>query len=402
MEDHTQVEEEFQLARRASRAETSFIREILKLTARNDIISFAGGMPNPKLFPVDAIREATDKVLREDGANVLQYTITEGYMPLKEFISQRYKEKKGLEISPDKILIINGSMQAIDLIGKLLLNPGDNVILENPTFIGALQSFNILEANFVGVNLEEDGLDISHLEAQVASHKSNLSYLIPNFHNPTGITYSEEKRQNIAEIFKSNRIMVIEDDPYGEINFSGALNPSFAEYYPEGTFLMGSFSKIISPGMRLGWVTSPNRKLMEKLVVMKQAADTHASNLSQRIIHQFLCDTDLNQHIDNIKKVYKAQLDAMVEAIEENFPKQVKTSIPEGGMFIWGILPERYSASALFDLSIKEKVAFVPALSFYAHQDVDNTFRLNYSNADEDDIKTGIEKLGRCLKEYLI
>ena len=196
-------------------------------------------------------------------------------------------------------------------------------------------------------------------------------------------------------------IMVIEDDPYGEINFSGARNTSFIEYYPEGTFLMGSFSKIISPGMRLGWVTAPNRKLMEKLVVMKQAADTHASHLSQRIIHQFLCDTDLNQHIDIIKKVYKAQLDAMVDAIEKHFPKQVKTYIPEGGMFIWGILPEKYSASALFDLSIKEKVAFVPALSFYAHQNVDNTFRLNYSNADEDEIKTGIEKLGRCLREYL-
>ena len=192
--------------------------------------------------------------------------------------------------------------------------------------------------------------------------------------------------------------MVIEDDPYGEINFTGSRNPSFVEYYPEGTFLMGSFSKIISPGMRLGWVTAPNTKLMEKLVVMKQAADTHASHLSQRIIHQFLCDIDLNQHINIIKKAYKAQLDAMVEAIEEHFPKQVKTYIPDGGMFIWGILPEGYSSRALFDLSIKEKVAFVPAISFYAHQDVDNTFRLNYSNADEAAIKTGIKE---STKEFI-
>lgn len=387
-------------AHRSADLKASFIREILKVTTRKDVISFAGGLPNPAFFPVDAVNEATQKVLKESGQSALQYTVTEGFLPLKEQIAQRYSEKQGLSISPEEILITNGSQQGLDLVGKMMIDAGDRVLLEDPSFIGAIQSFRIFEPEFKTVSLEKDGMNISELESASAEKKPKLCYTVPNFHNPTGFTYSEEKRRTIGQFMAEKGILLLEDDPYGEINFTREQPTSFAHHHPKGTLLMGSFSKTIAPGLRMGWITAP-KAIMEKLVVIKQAADTHSNHLAQRTIHQFLTDNNLDSHISTITAAYHKQCKTMLQAMETHFPKEVVWHAPKGGMFIWCELPRQFSATALFQKAIEEKVAFVPARAFYAAENVDHTFRMNFSNADPALIEEGISRLGKCLKEMV-
>ena len=388
------------LARRSQNLQASFIREILKITAQKDVISFAGGLPNPAFFPVDAIKDATAKVLSADGPNVLQYTVTEGYRPLKEFIANRYAEKNGVQLTPEEILLTNGSQQGMDLIGKLMLNPGDELLVEDPSFIGAIQAFGIFEPTFVPVLLEQDGMNTEALEQMLRQTNANLCYTVPNYQNPTGFTYSKEKREAIARLLQQHEVLMVEDNPYGEINFTGRQYPSFQSLYPEGTLLMGSFSKTVSPGMRMGWITAPV-DLMEKLVIIKQAADTHSNYFAQRVLHQYLSDNDLDLHIAGITEAYQLQCKTMVSAIEQYFPEAVKVSVPDGGMFIWGELPVHLDARDFFQRAIQRKVAFVPAQAFYAQGNVKHTFRLNFSNTVPELIEEGIQRLGDCLKELL-
>lgn len=381
-------------ADRMKNVHKSFIREILKVTDDPDIISFAGGLPNPKSFPVEEIKEAVSEVLSRNGEEILQYSTTEGYKPLREYIAERYS-KNGLKAGADEILITNGSQQGIDLIGKVFLNKDDEVLVENPTYLAAIQSFGLLEAKFKSVPLLEDGVDLDALKKTLNEHKIKLFYSVTNFQNPTGITYSKEKRKKLALILKNKDTAFVEDNPYGEIRFLGEDIPPVKSYLEKGV-LFGSFSKIVSPGMRLGWIVA-KKEIMEKIIIAKQASDLHSNYFTQRVVYQYLVDNDVDEHIKKIKKMYRNQRNLMVSMIKEHFPEDVQYTRPEGGMFLWVTLPEGLSSRDLFDLAIKENVAFVPGKAFYTDGSGDNTLRLNFSHSDEEKIEEGIKRLGKAI-----
>ena len=385
-------------ADRMENSRKSFIREILKVTQQPEIISFAGGLPNPALFPAEQLAAAAAKVMSEDAANVLQYSTTEGYLPLREFIAQRYLEKSGLEIDPSEILITNGSQQSLDLIGKVFLNKGDRVVIESPGYLGAIQSFSIFEPEFREVPLLDDGIDIDALDKTLEESDAKLFYTVPTFQNPSGVTYSKEKREATAKVLDKHGVVCVEDNAYGELRFAGEDVPTIRNYL-ENTILMGSFSKIIAPGLRLGWICA-KKDIMERLLVVKQAADLHSNYLSQRIICQYLLDNDVDRHISKIKDAYGSSRDHMIDMMARYFPEGISYTKPEGGMFVWVTLPEDVSSMDLFDLAIKENVAFVPGSPFYTKEGAgSNTLRLNYSNSDPDDIEEGIKRLAACMEK---
>lgn len=388
-------------ADRMAKTHKSFIREILKVTEDPKVISFAGGLPNPKLFPVQEVAEASKKVLAEDGENVLQYSTTEGYLPLREYIADRYHEKKGLKVSSDEILITNGSQQGLDLIGKVFLNKEDRIAIERPGYLGTLQAFSIYEPVFESIPLLEDGIDIDLLGKAVGEDRIKLFHAVVNFQNPSGITYSKERRLGLADIFRDHNTILVEDDPYGELRFIGEDLPSMRKYLDDNVILLGSFSKIIAPGLRLGWI-SAKKDVMEKIIIAKQASDLHSNYLSQRIVFQYLIDHDIDKHILKIREVYKRQRDLMVSMIEEFFPGEIEFTKPEGGMFLWITLPESLSSLRLFDLAKKENVVFVPGNAFYVDGGGNNTLRLNFSYSDEGKIEEGIKRLARVIKKLLM
>ena len=383
-------------ADRMKNVHKSFIREILKVTEDPNIISFAGGLPNPRSFPIKEIEEAVYNVLSVNGKEILQYSTTEGYRPLREYIADRYL-KNGLKVNADEILITNGSQQGIDLTGKVFLNKGDQVLVESPTYLAAIQSFGLLEAEFKSVPLLEDGVDIEALQKTLTKNEIKLFYSVTNFQNPTGITYSKEKREILAEILGEYNTVFVEDNPYGEIRFIGEDIPPVKSYLEEG-ILFGSFSKIVSPGMRMGWIVAPE-DVMENLVIAKQASDLHSNYFTQRVVYQYLMDNDVDKHIEKIKEMYRNQRNLMLEMIEEYFPEDVECTRPEGGMFLWVTLPEGMSSMELFNLAIKEDVAFVPGKAFYADGGGENTLRLNFSNSSEEQIEEGIKRLGKAIYE---
>ncbi len=378
----------------------SFIREILKVTENPGVISFAGGLPNSRFFPVKEIKDAASKVLKEDGRNVLQYSTTEGYLPLREYIAKRYLEKKGLKISPDEILITNGSQQCLDLIGKTFLNKGDHVAIERPGYLGTIQAFSMFEPAFHSVPLLDDGIDTVSLERTFDEHRIKMFSAVINFQNPSGITYSKQKRIELAEILRDHNSIFVEDDPYGELRFMGMDLPSVWKYLEDNTTLLCSFSKIVSPGLRLGWICA-RKEILDKMVVAKQAADLHSNYLSQRILYRYLVDNDLDEHILKIRKAYKEQRDLMVSLIEEQFPEEIRYTKPEGGMFLWITLPENLSSMELFNRAIKENVAFVPGSPFYVGGGGENTLRLNFSNSNEEKMEEGINRLALIIKKVI-
>jgi 2-aminoadipate transaminase len=377
----------------------SFIREILKVTENPRTISFAGGLPNPRYFPVREVAEAAQKVFSESGEAALQYSTTEGYPPLRELIAERYA-KKGLRVDAEEILITTGSQQGLDLLGKAFLNKGDRVIVEDPTYLAAIQSFGMFEPEFRSVPLQEEGVDPNALKVAISESQAKLFYAVPNFQNPTGVSYSEERRREVATVMRGQGTVFIEDDPYGELRFMGEEASSLRRYLGGKAVLLGSFSKVISPGLRLGWI-SGRSDVMEKLVIAKQASDLHTSVLSQRIAYQYLVDNDVSQHMELIRSEYRKQRDLMMKMIEESFPAGVEYTRPEGGMFLWVTLPENMSSLELFDRAIKNDVAFVPGQAFYANGGGYNTLRLNFSNSDEDRIVEGMGRLARSIEEMM-
>ena len=384
---------------RISGVSPSFIREILKVAVDPSIISFAGGLPNRDLFPVEALQKATNDLFNDSGKDILQYSSTEGYLPLREMIVADYK-RKGLDISVDEILITNGSQQGLDLLGKVLLNEGDQVLIEEPGYLGAIQAFEVYSAEFKSVPVHQDGMDIDALQQTLKTSNTKLMYTVPNFQNPSGISYTDENRRAVAECLATTKTLLIEDNPYGDLRFSGEEKQSFKALLPEQTILLGSFSKTVVPSFRLGWIVAP-KALMEKLVIAKQAGDLHSNYFCQRVLHRFLQDNDLQEHIEEIIAVYGKQKLVMENAIKQYFPKQVTYLNPEGGMFLWVTLPEELSAMALFDKAIEQKVAFVPGDPFYVEKRGLNTLRLNFSSVDPDIIVEGIKRLGNVLHELL-
>ena len=388
----------YTFATRMAKTPKSFIREILKVTEDPRIISFAGGLPNPELIDVDGIARATAAVLKDDGRVALQYSTTEGYRPLRQFIADRYKKRLGLSISPDEILITNGSQQCLDLIGKVLISPGDHVAIERPGYLGAIQAFSLYEPKFHTVFLHDDGPNLAQFAHELKSNPIRLFYGVPNSQNPSGVTYSEQQRKDIAELLKGKGTMLVEDDAYGELNFDGISLPSFRQYLPDHTIITGSFSKILAPGMRMGWIVAPP-EVMEQLVIAKQASDLHSNYLSQRIAYEYLIHEDIDAKIRVIREQYQSQSELMVSMIKELMPKSVTCTRPKGGMFVWVTLPEGISSMEVFEHALKEQVAVLPGSPFYTDGGGNNTLRLNFSNSTPEKIRVGVERLSRVIRD---
>ena len=380
---------------RISDVPRSFIREILKVALDPSMISFAGGLPNREFFPEQELIAATAQVFERKGRDIFQYSNTEGDLALREMIAARYRSR-GLEISTDNILITSGSQQGLDLLAKTLLNEDDGLIIEEPGYLGAIQAFSIFRPHFLPVPVSAEGMDLAVFESSFRGHKPKLIYSVPNFQNPSGISYSDENRRGIADLVSGSKSFLIEDDPYGELRFRGRHRSSFYELMPDNTILLGSFSKIIVPGFRIGWLVAPDQ-IIEKLTIAKQATDLHTCQFTQNIILQYLSDNDLDSHIDKIITAYSGQCRAMLDAIEMHFPDSVECTQPEGGMFLWASLPQGHSALALFELGVKAGVVFVPGDPFYINQSGMNTMRLSFSTSDRPTIETGIAKLGAAI-----
>ena len=324
----------------------SFIREILKVSIKPEMISFAGGLPNPRFFPVEKIAAAAEKVLSKDGAAALQYWITEGYLPLRDYIADWQSKKSGRQLSAEDILMLNGSQQGLDLVGKLFLNPSTPVLLEGPSYLGAIQAFSMYQPAFHHIEIHNGGPDVSEFIHSMRKFKPALFYAVPNFQNPTGNTYDLFRREQLANIEHTEETIWVEDNPYGEIYFEKNQLPDLFSLLPERTIHLGSFSKIISPGMRLGWATGP-RDVIKKMAVAKQASDLHSNNLTQRMIYQFLLDNPLENHLDAIRKFYNEQAEVMMASMRQYFPEKVSWIIPKGGMFIWVTLPAGIEARTM-------------------------------------------------------
>lgn len=378
----------------------SFIREILKVTRDPEIISFAGGLPNRLLFPAEDLKVAMCKVMDTLAGDVLQYAGTEGYLPLREYISQRYREKKNLDVPVENILITNGSQQGLDLLGKTLLNEGDPVILEEPGYLGAIQAFSLYRPEFLPVPIHTEGMDAQLLRSVLRLRAPKLIYTVPNFQNPSGISYTEQARRDLASVIEGTKALLIEDDPYGDLRFSGEPRTSFGKLLPHNTVLLGSFSKCVVPGFRLGWIAAPG-DLIAKLVTVKQAVDLHTSHFTQAIVHRYLNDNDLEEHIRTINETYGRQCRAMQRGIREYFPPDVICTEPEGGMFLWAELPGDVAALELFELAVEDKVVFVPGDPFYIDGRRSNALRLNFSCSDEDTIDTGMQRLGKAISRLM-
>ena len=390
-------------SRYASRMSTipkSFIRKILRVTEQPGMISFAGGLPNPRFFPVRAMAEAAATTLNGTGESALQYSTTEGYELLREYIAERYRSRRGLNVSADEILITNGSQQGLDLVGKVFVERADAVAIERPAYLGAIQALAVYEPRFCSVPLAHDGIDVDRLTETLRRRRVKLFHTVINFQNPSGISYSRERREALADALAGHDTIVVEDDPYGELRFEGTAAPSMRTWLDERAVLLGSFSKTVAPGMRLGWVCA-KRAVMDKLVVAKEASDLHSSIFTQRILYQYLAHHDIDKHIATITAAYRRQRDAMVTAMEDYFPAVVDFTRPEGGMFIWASLPETLSAMELFEHAVEQRVAFVPGTPFFVDGGGEHNLRLNFSNADEEKIEEGIRRLGRILQERL-
>ena len=385
------------LSNRIQNVPESFIRKILKVSIQSDIISFAGGHPNASLFPVESIEEACVKVLKSNGQHALQYAGSEGDVELRQWVAQRYQQKQGVSVSSDNILITNGSQQALDLLGKVLLNEGDSIAIENPGYLGAIQAFSLYQPTMLPVPIDNEGLDVNVLTQVLTKHQPKLVYTVPNFQNPTGISYSQSNREAVAKVASGFNTLLIQDDPYGDLRFSGEEKSNFMSLLPDQTLLLGSFSKVVAPSLRLGWIVAPDW-LMQRLVIAKQAADLHTNYFSQRVISQYLQDNSMDAHIEKLIQFYSKKKKVMVSAIEKYFPKTVTIAESEGGMFLWVSLPENISSMDLFDKAIEQKVAFVPGDPFYvAGETQHNTLRLSYVTVDESKIEEGIKCLGECI-----
>jgi 2-aminoadipate transaminase len=377
----------------------SFIREILKAAVDPRIISFAGGLPNPRFFPIRELEEASRKVLSTEGASALQYATTEGFPPLREKIAERYAAK-GTRVSPDEILVLNGSQQGLDLAAKIFVDQGDTILVERPSYLAALQCFAFFEPHFSALPLDHEGVCARELGQALQNGSPKLFYAIPNFQNPSGISYTAERRREVARLLARSSTMLLEDDPYGELRFMGTESPALRTWVQreggntDSTMLLGTFSKIVSPGVRLGWICAGG-DVREQLIIAKQAADLHSNELTQRIVHRYLCDNDVEEHIAVIREAYRRQRDTMVAAVHALFPAEVSCTEPEGGMFLWMTLPEGMSSLAFFEKSLAEKVTFVPGEAFYADGGGQNTLRLNFSNTDEADIERGMATLAQ-------
>lgn len=385
------------LAQRAEKMNPSVIREILKVTEKPGIISFAGGLPSPKTFPVEAMLEASQRVLTQDGRSALQYAASEGYAPLREWVAADLA-KQGMDVSPDQVLITTGSQQGLDLLAKILIDAGSRILVETPTYLGALQAFTPMEPEVVSVASDDEGVDPADLRAKATG--ARFVYLLPNFQNPTGRTMSEARRAAVARVASEAGLPIVEDNPYGDLWFDAPPPASLSARHPEGSVYLGSFSKILAPGLRLGYLVAP-RALYPKLLQAKQAADLHTPSFNQRVVAEVLKDGFIARHVPTIRALYKHQCEAMLAALEREMTgMDFRWNRPSGGMFLWARLPEGVDAVKLLPRAVDKGVAFVPGAAFYASQADQRTLRLSFVTASVDQINTGIAALAQAIRAY--
>ncbi len=390
------------IADRMKEAKPSAIREILKVAQDPTVISFAGGLPAPELFPIREFREACEYVLTNSGQQALQYGPTEGYRPLKEWIAETVR-KYGVPAVPENILLTNGSQQALDLVGKVFLNEGNAIITDEPTYLGAIQAWNPYRPKYITVPLDKQGTRVDKVEEVLKEHKDvKFIYVLPNFHNPAGTTLPLERREKLVEIAAKYGIFIIEDDPYGELRYEGEDLPPLISLHKENVIYLSTFSKTLAPGVRLGWIIA-SEQVIQKLVIAKQGSDLHTSTFIQYIVYDICHRGILKPHVKKIRKVYRERRDVMLKAMEEHFPKEGFTwTHPEGGLFLFVWMPEELDSQKLFERAVKEAgVAFVPGSAFYPNGGGNNTMRLNFSCMPPERIKEGIKRLGRILKDEL-
>ena len=408
------------LALRAAKMNPSVIREILKVTEKPGIISFAGGLPSPKTFPVSAFREACDKVLREDGHAALQYAASEGFAPLREMVAAMLP----WDVDPAQVLITTGSQQGLDLIAKILIDAGSKVLVETPTYLGALQAFTPMEPQIVSVASDEEGVDIADLAKKAAptlatscaalppegagspwggpaanqAAGARFLYVLPNFQNPTGRSMSEERRAALSAAAARLGLPIVEDNPYGDLWFDAPPPLPLSARNPDGCVYLGSFSKVLAPGLRLGFLVAP-KALYPKLLQAKQAADLHTPGFNQRMVVETMKDGFLDRHVPTIRALYKSQRDAMLAALQREMPEGVSWNKPDGGMFLWARLPHGMSAVDLLPRAVAKNVAFVPGAAFYADNADPTTLRLSFVTASIEQINTGVAALAAAIRE---
>jgi len=399
---------EYRYANRTKRMGSSVIRELLKLTEQPDIISFGGGLPAPEVFPVQEFKAACNYVLDNFGAQSLQYSTTEGYRPLREMIA-RHTGRYSVSVTPENILITSGSQQALDFIGRVFLNQGDHIVVESPTYLGALQAWNAYGAQYIAVPSDENGMRVDELEEALRIGPKFI-YVLPNFQNPSGTTLSLERRKQLVELADRYGVPIVEDDPYGQLRFEGEHLPSLvwldSQYrgdngtYTGNVIYLSTFSKLLAPGIRLAWVIAPEQ-VIYKLVQSKQAADLNTAAFNQMVAYEVGKGGFLDEHVKVIRATYKERRDLMIEMMEETFPPSVHWTKPLGGMFLWGILPEWMDAAEVLTTAIERKVAFVPGASFHPNGGGKNTMRINFSYSKPEFIREGITRLGTLLKELV-
>ena len=404
---HTLWDERYAL--RTDNIGSSAIRELLKLTSLPDVISFAGGLPAPEVFPIEKFKEAADVVLTEMGETALQYGTTEGYQPLREMIA-RNASKYGIQISADNVLITTGSQQALDLLGRIFINRGDRVLVESPTYLGAIQAWNAYGVKYVTIPFDEDGMRTDLLEARLRMGLKFI-YVLPNFQNPTGVTLSRERRKQLVDMADAYGVPIVEDDPYGQLRYEGEHLPPVVvlddemrakevPIYSGNVIYTSTFSKILAPGLRLAWVVAPS-EVIRKLVQAKQGADLHTSTFNQYLAYQVANNEWMKSHICLIRKTYRERRDVMIKALDEYMPEGVRWTKPKGGLFLWVTLPKAINTQEIFPKAVEAKVAFVPGGSFHPLGGGENTMRLNFSNTKPELTVEGIKRLAKVIKNHL-
>lgn len=394
-------------AERTKEMKASEVRELLKLLQVPGMISFAGGFPNPETFPTELIRKIVDDILKRDGPQALQYGITEGYPPLRESVADRMN-KKGMDVSKDNILITSGSQQVIDLMGKMFIDPGDIVVVSAPTYLAALTSFNAYQAAFESIPIDKDNMRMDLFEDKIKKlarrgRPPEIVYVLPNFHNPAGVTMPEKSRKRLIDLASDYDLIVLEDDPYSELRYSGEPIPPVKSFDDEGRVVyMGTFSKILAPGLRTGWLVA-DPEILRKLVIAKQSTDVCTNVLSQRIAHEYMVQGHIDSQIEKIKKIYGRKLDLMLKGLEEYAPSEIKWVRPQGGMFLWVTLPETIDSGDLLAKALKKRVAFVTGKAFFVDpRDGKNAMRLNFTHPADDMITEGLKRLGSVMNQELV
>ncbi len=396
MKVHT---DEWQIARHVTKLEASIIREILKISNRPGVINFAGGLPAPELFPLEDIQWATEQALSKLGPDAVQYSLSRGLTSLRELIAER-ATKRGTRTEPDNIQITAGGQQGIELVARAFIEPGDYILTENPTYVGALQAFNYYRARYTTVEMDHEGMLIDQVKRKIEKYRPKLIYTVSNFQNPTGITMSQQRRRDLVDLAIQYNVPIIDDNPYGDIRFAGEHVPTLKSYGGDEVVALRTFSKILAPGLRVGWMNGP-ADIMPHFEKVKQCTDLHTNTLGQAIIFEYLNAGKLAPHIEKIKECYRAKRNLMIDALKQTFPEGVKWTEPEGGLFLWIELPAHMSAKDMLPAAVEEKVAYVYGEPFFPNGGGENTMRLNFATASHQDIIDGITRLSELVRRNM-